>query len=887
MENAPSSIPESGSAAMRGQMPLHPPPQQPDRKENAAINSMPAVAPKDSSYMQQIANPSSLGPNRSGANESANAKVAIPRQRSTVAPRYSRRVPRACETCRARKTKCSGDTPICRQCKELRVTCRYPVSWREKTKGQLDILSVKTQDYENLLREIGSVADSRTSERIKSTLDKYNGESNSQESSSNDPQSSLTPQEEEMEQDEPPSSPSSIGSLDAIDRVEEDLNRSETSRATGYIGKNSELTWMQRVRREAEQRVRKQSGASDTKPEGDFAVHAVNYHLDDMDITVPGPVQVYWMPPRHVADQLFEDYLTTVHPFFPIISRTLFSAQYRVFFESAARPGDKWLAILNMIFAIASKHAHLTQAPWRGDERDHLVYLTRARILSMNGDTLFNHPDLQQVQVEGLIAFYLLASDQINRAWRIASLAVRSGIALGINMKNTSETTPDISKEARYKVWWCLYTFEHMLGVMTGRSTCILDGVCTTPMPLPFDEEQLREPFAAKLLADQDMRQAYIGSAMASSYVRQTPLNPPGGRDAQVTDKPRDARWLKSQPPSRSLCYLFYTDLAVISQEIVNRVYSPDCVNTPWAHIENRIGELRARIDRWYHTLPEVFDFARKMAEEDQELLRLKLFLAFQFHSARITLGRPCLCRRDARPRDPSKKPTFSHSMAEVSLESALRMLELLPDEPNAIKLYQICPWWCILHYLMQAATVLLLELSFGNIHMPEEEPHFLAAAKKAVRWLYAMSECSAASRRAWQLCDGNLRRIACGMNYDVSDMPESAYETRPAQPLSMQPQGSNHQNANLTSTPMFYDATDDSLLNPTAAGGSQGTYQYFQNPHPSTVSHSQMIPSLDLLSSASSNPPGGDAFFPYDPISGEFIRSFFPAAADEEPWTH
>jgi hypothetical protein len=37
---------------------------------------------------------------------------------------------------------------------------------------QLDILSVKTQDYENLLREIGSLVDSRTSERIKCTLDK-------------------------------------------------------------------------------------------------------------------------------------------------------------------------------------------------------------------------------------------------------------------------------------------------------------------------------------------------------------------------------------------------------------------------------------------------------------------------------------------------------------------------------------------------------------------------------------------------------------------------------------------------------------------------------------------------------------------------------------------
>jgi hypothetical protein len=44
-----------------------------------------------------------------------------------------------------------------------------------------------------------------------------------------------------------------------------------------------------------------------------------------------------------------------------------------------------------------------------------LVYMTRARLLSLNSEVLFSHPDLQQVQVESLIAFYLLASDQINR----------------------------------------------------------------------------------------------------------------------------------------------------------------------------------------------------------------------------------------------------------------------------------------------------------------------------------------------------------------------------------------------------------------------------------------------------------------------------------------
>lgn len=63
---------------------------------------------------------------------SKNAKVAIPRQPPVNPPRYHRRVPRACESCRQRKSKCSGDTPVCRQCGELGMACQYPVGWRDK-----------------------------------------------------------------------------------------------------------------------------------------------------------------------------------------------------------------------------------------------------------------------------------------------------------------------------------------------------------------------------------------------------------------------------------------------------------------------------------------------------------------------------------------------------------------------------------------------------------------------------------------------------------------------------------------------------------------------------------------------------------------------------------
>lgn len=232
-----------------------------------------------------------------------------------------------------------------------------------------------------------------------------------------------TPQQELEVEDSSPLS--SIGSLEAINRVDEDLNRTKQTRATGFQGKSSEISWMQRLQREAEQRMRGNPGAADTHEDEDdetkdrFSLHSLNYHLDDLEISVPEPVQLYSMPPRQLADRLFDDYLHSVHPFFPIISKTLFRSQYDAFFDNSqsntSRPGNKWLAILNAIFAIAAKHAHLIHAPWRGEENDHLVYLARARLLSMNGEVLFSHPDLQQVQVEGLIAFYLLASDQINR----------------------------------------------------------------------------------------------------------------------------------------------------------------------------------------------------------------------------------------------------------------------------------------------------------------------------------------------------------------------------------------------------------------------------------------------------------------------------------------
>lgn len=157
--------------------------------------------------------------------------------------------------------------------------------------------------------------------------------------------------------------------------------------------------------------------ASKPAPKGEeVPIHEGTYHCDDFTLLPLAQVDAYELPPKQAADMLFESYLETVHPTFPFIGKMTFTSQYQTLYENnRVGPGDNWLAILNLIFAIGAKYSHLIQAEWRGDERDHLIYFTRARVLAIDGDSLFSHPDLQQVQVAALASFYLLATNQINR----------------------------------------------------------------------------------------------------------------------------------------------------------------------------------------------------------------------------------------------------------------------------------------------------------------------------------------------------------------------------------------------------------------------------------------------------------------------------------------
>jgi hypothetical protein len=69
------------------------------------------------------------------------AKIAIPRLKrpAGTVPNPARssgrhRVNHACEPCRQRKTKCSGERPVCAHCQDFKIACFYADGKRDRAK---------------------------------------------------------------------------------------------------------------------------------------------------------------------------------------------------------------------------------------------------------------------------------------------------------------------------------------------------------------------------------------------------------------------------------------------------------------------------------------------------------------------------------------------------------------------------------------------------------------------------------------------------------------------------------------------------------------------------------------------------------------------------------
>lgn len=238
------------------------------------------------------------------------------------------------------------------------------------------------------------------------------------------------PEEEDDEAD------ADVGSTGSLDVIYEDTDRNEDTRATGFLGKSSAVTWVQRAKRVLKTDDDEGDGRVSSQPryEDNFFLES-SYHAEDKDFRDVDMDQVYpfGFPPQETAAALVETYFELVHPSFPIIEREEFSKRFVSFNPEEFKEDDgsrignessrvgitedqqRWLCLLNVVFAISAKYAHLVRARWEGSDDDHLTYIARARKLGMDTRALYRSPEINQTKIMALCGLYYLATDQLNR----------------------------------------------------------------------------------------------------------------------------------------------------------------------------------------------------------------------------------------------------------------------------------------------------------------------------------------------------------------------------------------------------------------------------------------------------------------------------------------
>ncbi|KAH6618851.1 C6 transcription factor-like protein [Boeremia exigua] len=678
-------------------------------------------------------------------------KVAIPRlQKPThgqIAPKERRRVPRACTACRSQKIKCTGERPRCKHCATTSRECVYIMP----RKDRLKIVSERCQQMAGLLKGLQSCANADDSARINDLLgsvDEDISESHHTTAPSN-PDTDANGSQESREFD--------VLDLyheldtESLDLLHEDLHISDRARATGFVGKNSEVQWLRaaalaqtdRPDDDAAGFPRRSSYASALSNE---QISSYSFWSDPESVDIDFYVDPYDLPQMETAERLLSCYMSKVHDSFPILPRKTFEDQFRKYFTAlsngnAPRLSPKWQAILNLVFAIGAKYSHLSKASWQADSRDHLIYQARARAFGLNDSTMTTHPDVPQIQSLGLLAFYWLSVGQVSRAWTIIGLALRYAYTLGLHVRNEDPSATAVKRETLVRTWWSLYSLERTLSIVTGRPSTIVDSCCSVPLPMPVVEEQISDKLEA-------VYRKRIGSTSNFATPRRWSTGP--------MDSPHTPIGLGTTEANSGSYFKAAIQLSIITQSVLTSLYASTIVRST-GETQLEMAQLSQRLDQWVLSLPREFNFQDPSNGTNMLFDRERVLLGFQLCSARMLLGRPCLTTRRPPWRD-STEAAFARELADSCISAASTTVDFLSAVPDAHFIYAQGPWWCLVHHVMQAVSVFLLGLAHPTA-TSHDSALLVHYTRKAMRWLGAMQD--PVAERAYQVAVATFETVS------------------------------------------------------------------------------------------------------------------------------
>lgn len=335
-------------------------------------------------------------------------------------------------------------------------------------------------------------------------------------------------------------------------------------------------------------------------------------------------------------------------------------------------------------------------------------------------------------------------------------------MTMGLNLRIETDSITHFSRELRYRVWWALYLLDTVLCEMTGRPPIAGHTVCTTPLPIPFVEEDIEQERVVQMVTNPGARSAFFNSLLSDSHaLPKGPLAFKGseqlsGKEKHVEQKP-DYTAAEKLSPNASLYFLYAVDLAHLLQRAVDAIYVPSLARQSWHEVEAAISIFNNHADNWLLRLPMEFQITAA-SNLTQQFAQQRVGLARRYYATKMIILQPCI-RHLSQPSMASTPGVLCEGMAAICVQIAGQMIDLLPEIGDTNWLSGVAPWWFILHNVMQATTILLTELLTRTAPHTPEAANIATKLKRAIEWLHTMSARDQSSRRAWIVCTDILSR--------------------------------------------------------------------------------------------------------------------------------
>lgn len=327
-------------------------------------------------------------------------------------------------------------------------------------------------------------------------------------------------------------------------------------------------------------------------------------------------------------------------------------------------------------------------------------------------------------------------------------MAIRFGFALGLHIRNEDRTATAVKKELLSRTWWGIYNLECLLSSLTGRPSVGIEIHCSVYLPLPIPCDEIDED-RIKALFGNDPRPSHTEELLTSESASNTSSGVP------------DFEKIRRGPANDGTYLKCIVRLGQIQQKILTSLYSQSVISESWKDVQDTILGLNGEIELWAASIPPGLSFLNSGKEKPMAYEQNILLL--HYRSTTILVNRPCLCRLDRRiPNQTQSSSEFNQKMALSCVNSAKEITAGLPDDmvAESIRIYQLVPWWSVVHYIMQSIAILMLEISYDAV-LGSERAGTIASMKKLVRWLRILRENNGMARRAYTIVLELLQKMA------------------------------------------------------------------------------------------------------------------------------